>query len=108
MATELENSIKSAAERVAKYVQDAATLTVDTCYVEMSGLENFQQAKPGARTTIKLDGDSQTVIPMRKMDTGGLEIETALLAIHDKNVANAIEYRAKMLSALLGILQGKK
>ncbi len=108
MATELENSIKSAAETVAKYVQDIASLTVETCYVQMSSGENLQQAKPGARTTIRLDGDSQTVIPMRQANTGALEVETALLAIHDKNVANALEYRAKMLSALLGILQGKK
>ncbi len=109
MATELENSIKRAAETVAKYVEDVATLTVETCYVEVGGsADNFEQAKPGARTIIKLDADSQTVIPMQKSGTAGLEVDTALLAVHDKNVASAIEYRARMLSALIAILQGRK
>ncbi len=109
MATELENSVKRAADKVAKYVEDVATLTVETCYVEIGGSAvDFRQAQPGARTIIKLDADSQTVVPMRKSANAGLEVETGLLAIHDKNVASAIEYRAKMLSALMGILQGKK
>jgi len=106
MASELENAIKSAAEKVAQYISDAATLTVETRFVEIGadGV-NFDAAKPIARSIIKLDGDSSTVIPMRKGTKGQTEVDTALYEIHQNNVNTAIEYRAKILNAVLGTLK---
>ena len=107
MAAELENSIKAAAAKVAEYVADVATMTVETTYVEIGedGVANFDQAKPAARTVIKLDGDSQTVVPMRQAATGEYEADTLLFELHQSNVDTAIEYRASMLEALLGTLK---
>ncbi len=108
MPTELENSIKMVADCIARYVQDVATLTVETRYVEIgNGGATAQEGRPAARTVIKLDADSSNVVPLKKSEGGTLEIDTALLQIHDRNVASAIDYRARMLSALLGILQSR-
>ena len=108
MANELQNSLKSAAEKVAQYVNDAATLTVETRTIEIgadSGL-HFDQAKAVARSVIRMDGDSETVVPMRpSTKPGQLEVDTALYELHQHNVNTAIEYRARILGALLNALK---
>ncbi|NJN68259.1 MAG: hypothetical protein HC884_16875 [Chloroflexaceae bacterium] len=113
MANELETSLRNAAARVAQYVDDVATLTVETRYIQVVpgtevGSPDFAGAKPAARTEIKLDSDSATVVPMRPSQTTGvLEVDAELLNIHQANVTMAIEYRARMLDALLGILRSR-
>lgn len=104
MANELQNSLKSIAEKVAQYINDAATLTVETRTIEASadGSSNFDQAKAVARSIIKLDGDSETVIPMRPSGKPGQpEVDAAVYELHQHNVNTAIEYRARILGALL-------
>ena len=106
MATsELKEALKNAADTIAKYVQDAASMTVETYYVEMGS--NLSEAKPAARTVVKLDGDSQTVLPMRKGADGTLVVDTVLNEMHQENVQAAIDYRAEMLEKLLSILNGQ-
>jgi len=107
MAAELENSIKSAAAKVAQYVADVATMSVETKYVEIGpeGTVDFEHAKPAARTIIRLDGDSETVLPMRESETGEFEVDTLLFDLHESNVTTAIDYRASMLDALLETLK---
>jgi len=107
MVTELENSIKNAAAKVAEYVADVATMTVETKYVEIgaNGDVDFDQAKPAARTIIRLDGDSETIVPVRQAETGESEVDTVLFDLHQSNVIAAIDYRASMLDALLGTLK---
>jgi hypothetical protein len=84
-------------------------MRVETHYVEVkSGPDasaDFSQARPAALTIIKLDGDSQTTIPMRPGEAG-LEIDAELLQVHERNVAAASEYRASILNALLSALPG--
>ena len=108
MASELEKSLKSAAEKIAQYIDDAATLTVETRAVEIgaeSGAQ-FDQARAVARSIIRMDGDSATVVPMRPSGKPGqTEVDAALYELHQRNVATAIEYRARILSALLGALK---
>jgi len=104
MAGELREALKSAAERIAKYVEDVAEMTVETRYVEM-GVASFDDAKVAARTVVKLDGDSQTIVPMHASDVK-LEVDSGLFEVHQQNVQAAIEYRAKMMNALLGVLRG--
>ncbi len=106
MATDIENSLKSAAEKIAQYIDNVATLTVETRFVELApgGQADFSQARPAARSEFKLDGDSFAVVPLRPGPTG-LDVDTALYAIHERNVASAIDYRAKMMSALWSALQ---
>lgn len=107
MASDLENSIRSAAEKVAKYVSDVATMTVETKYVEIAGGQdvNFAEAQPVARTVIRLDGDSDSVVPLREAETGRMEVDADLMDLHQRNVATAIEYRARLINALLTVLQ---
>ncbi len=107
MAAELENSIKNAAAKVAEYVADVATMTVETKYVEVGpdGHANFDQAKPAARTIIRLDGDSETVVPMSEGAGGEFEVDTLLFDLHQSNVETAIDYRESMLNALLDTLK---
>jgi len=105
MANDVREAIKSAADQIAKYVQDAATMTVETKYVEM-GAAGFDDAKLAARTIVKLDGDSETVLPMKKNEAGPLEVDTVVFELHQQNVQTAIDYRAKILNSLIGLLRG--
>lgn len=103
MANEVENAIKSAATSAAQYVKDAVVLVVETRYVEIGGQGvDFTKAAPAARTVIKLDGDCETVLPVRQGAAGVLEIDTGLFELHQQNVNTAIEYRARILNSLLG------
>jgi hypothetical protein len=102
--TELKDALKAAAEKIAQYVQDAAEMAVETRYIEM-GAESFDDARLAARTVVKLDGDSQTVVPMRKSEGGALVVDTTVFELHQQNVQAAVDYRTRMMSALLDVLR---
>ncbi|MFZ5879209.1 MAG: hypothetical protein ACOY0R_07555 [Chloroflexota bacterium] len=103
MNSELREAIKTSANRIAEYVKDAAQMVVETSYVEL-GAASFDGAKLAARTEINLDGDSRNVIPMQPGETK-LEVDMAVFEVHQQNVSAAIEYRARMMDALLGLLR---
>ena len=107
MANGLESSIREIASKVVKYVEDVSEMKVETKYVQIGagGTVDFAQAKPVARTTIKLDGDSEAVIPLRQPTEGRFEVDSVLLDIHKSNVTTAIDYRARILSALMSAVQ---
>ncbi len=106
MANELNNAIKSAAERIAKYVDNVATMTVETRVIDVDGSTvDFAGAKPAARTEIRLDGDCATVLPLRQNAQGVAAVDGDLFELHQRNVATAIEYRTKMMEALLQTLK---
>jgi hypothetical protein len=118
MAGEFESTIRSAALKIAKYVEDAAELRVETRYAQVAPTEgtalqiapaaevDFATYKLAALSVVKLDGDCQAVIPVRETEpnSGRLEPDTALLDLHERNVNAAIEYRARILHALVGVL----
>ena len=104
-STELKEALKSVADKIAQYVEDAAGMTVETAYIEM-GTASFDEAKLAARTSVKLDGDSQTVLPMRKNEAGSLEVDAVVFDLHQQNVQAAIEYRARMMDSMLSVLRG--
>ncbi|MGB8647497.1 MAG: hypothetical protein WCF84_19850, partial [Anaerolineae bacterium] len=64
----------------------------------------FSQAKPAAFTRISLDGDCETVVPVRQTPNG-TQVEDAIFSLHKENVQNATAYRAQMLAALVGALR---
>lgn len=107
MANDLENSIRSAAEKVAAYVDNIATMTVETKYVNVDtkGDIDFSQAKPIARTIVRLDGDSEAILPVHTNEGGAMAVDADLLDLHEQNVATAIDYRAKLLNAVIGMLK---
>jgi hypothetical protein len=104
MAAELREAIKNAAERIAKYVEDVSEMAVETQYVEL-GAASFAEAKLAARTVVKLDGDSQTVVPVQKGELK-MDVDSGMFEVHQQNVQAAIEYRTKMMNALLSVLRG--
>jgi len=106
MAEALGNALRDAAAKVAQYVADVAQMKVETLYVPVSidGPIDFSQARPIAQTIMSLDGDSKVIVPMRPSAAGGFEVDATLLALHDRNVTTAIEYRARLLHALLSAL----
>ncbi len=108
MPSELDQTIKNALATVMEYVKNAATLSVVTEYVRTDANEkaNFDDARPAALTIVKLDGDSRTVIPTRQAANGQqLEIDTQMFEVHSQNVKTAIEYRVRLVNALLAGLQ---
>jgi hypothetical protein len=104
--TEIRDALKAAADQIAKYIQDAAEMKVETSYIEM-GSTSFDQAKLAARSVVKLDGDSQNVLPMKKGEDGKLAVDAVVFEMHQQNVQAAIDYRAKMITAMLDILRGQ-
>jgi hypothetical protein len=107
MATELETSIRDAAEKVVGYIGDIATLTVETKFVKVGekGDVDFTQAKPIARTMVKIDGDCDAILPLRTTEAGTLAVDADLLDLHNRNVNTAIDYRARLIDSLIGILK---
>lgn len=110
-------TMRTAMANIAKFVQDVGTLSVQTGYVTvgettMHGSNRtseeltFNTALPVAATIIRFDGDCREIIPMRVVD-GQPEIDTALLELHERSVARAIEYRARILAALGELVQSR-
>jgi len=107
MANDLENTIRNAAYKFAKALEDASELEVETLFVEVGdqGAINFEDARPVAKTTIKLDGDMNVVIPMTRSESGALERDDSLLQLHLENVDSATSYRTDLLEALLSLIR---
>jgi hypothetical protein len=125
---QVQGTMRQAAQRIADYVADAAEMRVETRYIsvdpgEIAGLpagapadaatvdrSNGGPAVAGshraAMTVIKLDGDCLFEVPVRKVEgtPDRLEFDQALLDLHERNVAAATEYRARILNALIGAL----
>ena len=114
MAVEVKETMKEVAAKIKQFVDNAATMTVETWYVEISKdkiqvQDNKAQwrtnAHPVAMTEVKLDGDSVSVVPMRKNAEGAFELDTELLELHERNVKTATDYRAGILNSLVSILK---
>jgi hypothetical protein len=107
MASDLESALKNVAQKITEYVKDAATLTVETRYVQIGDGEtvDFGKAHPVAQTVLKLDGDSFAAVPVRLTEASRLEVDSALFDLHQKNVEAAIAYRERILNALAGVLR---
>jgi hypothetical protein len=106
MANSLENSIRDVLEKFARALEGATELKVETHYVEIGAADaDMDQPRPVARTIIQLDGDYQAILPMRKReDSGTLEQDEELFALHQRHVQEAIQYRKDLLATLLSVL----
>ena len=101
--TDIKGAVRSAADAIAGYVKDAATLKVETRTIDAAA---GGESVLAASTEISLDGDNTSVIPATKTEDGKWEIDTVLYDIHMQNVQSAIEYRSKIVSSLLSLLSG--
>lgn len=100
---DIKEAGRSAADTVRKYIEDVAELRVETQTVTPGSDE---APKLAARTTLRLDGDNTTVVPVTAVG-GKLEVDTGLHALHMQHVHTAIEYRTKVLEALRELLRGR-
>lgn len=86
-------------------------MTVITQFIPVgtTGELDFTAAKPIAKTILRLDGDTEVILPMRETgpESGRLEIDATLLDLHERNVAAATEYRARILNALVQALPSR-
>lgn len=99
-STEIKEALKNVANEVAQYVKDASTLTVETQTVQVGGGAPTLAAK----TVIKIDGDNTTVLPTFKNAEGKMEVDAVMYDLHMQNVQAAIDYRSKILDALIDVL----
>lgn len=114
MAVDVEATVKVAAEQIRKLIEDAASMTVETWYIEsgvdevpvVDGKAEFRKnAHPLAQTEVQFDGDSVAVLPVLKAADGTFEVDQVVRNLHDHNVRTATEYRAGILNAVVGILR---
>ena len=107
MADDLESTVRNAASKLAQQLENTATLTVETRWVEVAegAARDWEEANLVSWTNIRLDQDTQVIIPMRRNEAGALERDVELFDLHMQNVTAAIEYRARMLEAVMKIAQ---
>jgi len=106
MANEMNTALKAAADKIASYIGNMATLTVETRFVDVGdGPADFAAAQPAACTVIRMDGDCSAVLPMRRNTAGVLEVDVVLFELHERNVTAAVDYRDKMMTALLSTIK---
>ena len=104
--TDLATALKRAGEELARQISDASELQVETKWVmaDENGDVDWKAAKPVARTTIMLDGDSELIIPMPK-EGDTLVVRRDLLALHETNVSNARAFREKLYDMIYKVAQ---
>lgn len=110
----VEESLRAAVDKISQYVDDVSKLQVETRYlvigddgslpVGANGKVDFAQANAAAFSEIKIDGDSYTVVPIRKNANGEFVFQEALNQVHDRNVAAAVQYRKDIVAALKDVV----
>ena len=117
MAQDLKGTLNEIATEVRKFVANAATMTVETWYVpvgmdkadihfDSDGHASFRDAaKPLAQTIVKFDGDSVSVIPLVVEPDKLPKHDEELLALHQRNVAEARQYRADIVNTFIDLLK---
>ena len=58
-------------------------------------------------TEISVDGDCYSVVPVRKSDTGQIQVDDKLLGLHNENVKEARQYRQDIMNTFLGLIRGR-
>lgn len=105
MAESWENAVKDTAQKLAEALKDAATLSVKTDYIEAAPPGGQQSTPITLTTTISLDADSVNSVPVVRVEGSGLQVDPALHQIHETNVQAAIDYRMRILNALLDLIK---
>ena len=115
MSEDFQEILRDTAEKVKELVTNAATMNVETWYIEMGvdevaiddqGKAQFRQnAHPAAMTEIRFDGDSIAILPVRRGEDDRLVVDRQVKELHDHNVKIASDYRAGILNSLVGLLK---
>lgn len=107
MSTDLETTVRTAAQNLANALEKASQLVVETKWVEVGddGAVTWDDARPLSKTVVTLGGDTTLTIPMTRTESGVLQRDAELLELHMRNVQSAIDYRNGLLQALLSIVR---
>ncbi len=114
MSEDFQEILRDTAEKIRELVANAATMNVETWYIEMGvdqvaidqGKAQFRQnAHPAAMTEVRFDGDSIAILPMRRGEDDRLMVDRQVKEMHDHNVKTATDYRAGILNSLVGLLK---
>lgn len=107
MSTDLETTVRTAAQNLANALEKASELVVETQWVEVGddGAFSWDDARPLSKTVVTLGGDTTLTIPMTRTEGGALQRDAELLELHMRNVQSAIAYRNGLLEALLTIVR---
>ncbi len=115
MSEDFQEILRDTAEKIRELVGNAATMNVETWYIEMGvdqvaiddqGKAQFRQnAHPAAMTEVRFDGDSIAILPMRRGEDDRLMVDRQVKEMHDHNVKTATDYRAGILNSLVGLLK---
>jgi len=105
---DLQSIVRDVADHISRIVKDVEKIEIVTKYVEIdaAGAADFGTARPAAQTTIKVDGDTELILPMRRT-AEGLTLDASLLQVHQSSVMAAIEYRAKILAWVVQALEAR-
>ena len=101
MAESWEQSIKDMAKKLADTIRDATELTVITRFKPVSDNAATQAPVVEVKSEIKLDQDSEHEIPVTRIDANTFAVQREFYDIHKANVDSALEYRAKLIAALV-------
>ena len=109
VSNNLQTALKNATQKLAKSLEDATELKVETRYVLLSGADtNTGPDETGrllARTVMQLDGDATVILPMTRSDTGELQTNKEIFDLHQSNVTTALKYRMDLLTNLMAALR---
>lgn len=100
LSESLNNISKKLMETLNNVVEDMSTLEVQT--YTSKDLERSSLVKLRAKTSIRLDGDVDTIIPERPAEEGalGTEIDEKVWAIHKEMVDMAQDKRVAFIQAI--------
>lgn len=105
MADELQAMVRNTLQRMAKALEDAIELRVETrCMVldgRDEGLPIEDRGQLMARTVLGLDGDMDVLVPVTRDSAGKVTQDEEMFSLHQRNVQQALDYRADLLKMLL-------
>ena len=105
MANELQTMVQNTLQRMAKALEDAIELRVETRCMVLDGRHEGPQSEERsqllARTVLGLDGDMEVLVPVTRDSAGQVTQNEEMFALHQRNVQQALDYRADLLKLLL-------
>lgn len=106
MANGVDAALRGAAEKLGTYLDGLSKMQVETYGTELDGNGKLtDQRLLMAQTTLSIDGDTTVLVPMKLVDNQ-VVVDTDLLALHEKHVKTAMDYRASVIAALISALRG--
>lgn len=105
MANELQTLVQNTLQRMAKALEDAIELRVETRCMVVDGRDEGSPAEDRgqllARTVLGLDGDMDVLVPVTRDSAGKVTQNEEMFSLHQRNVQQALDYRAELLKMLL-------